>query len=45
MQAMSEAIVIKKPADAARAPLGYTYTATGTGEARTSLIIVLIEVE
>jgi len=41
--ATSAAISRKKPADAARAPLGPTQTTTGTGEARIALFIARVE--
>src|SRR4051812_13104176 len=44
MAAMCAAYRMKVPALAARAPLGATYTATGTGEARIALMISRIEV-
>ena len=41
--ATSAASVMYRPADAARAPFGDTYTTTGIGAARMSLIILRID--
>ena len=45
MATTSAACATNRPAEAARAPLGYTYTMTGTFELRSDVTMSSIEVE